>query len=105
MRQTLPAQKKLEGAVVRLVLEYPQEWEAAIDDAALREYTAGCSNFTWSSVRRSLGRIRIPEDQAIGSLTPGVLKIYWRANHTASDDAEGLQKLAQELITQAQTLD
>ena len=42
LRSALPAPKKMEGAVVRLVLEYPQELEAAIDDAALRQHTAGC---------------------------------------------------------------
>ena len=39
--KALPHAPKLEGAIVRLVLEYPREWEALIDEAALREYTSG----------------------------------------------------------------
>ena len=103
LRQALPIQEKLEGAIVRLVLEYPQEWEAAIDDAGLREYTAGCFEFHLVKRPQVVGRIRIPEDQAIGSFTPDeLLKIYWRANHLEENEVETLSALAEQLLQESQ---
>ncbi len=103
LRQALPTQEKLEGAVVRLVLEYPQEWEAAIDDAGLREYAAGCFEFHLVKRPQVVGRVRIPEDQAIGSITPAeLLKIYWRANHLEEGEVENLSALAEQLLQENQ---
>ena len=77
-----------------------------IDEASLRDYARDAFEFHLVKRPQMDTRVRLPEDQAVGSLTPlELLDLYWRANHTASDDAEGLQKLAQELIAQAQTPD
>ena len=106
IRLALPPQKVLEGAILRLVLEYPRELEATIDEASLRDYARDAFEFHLVKRPQVDTRVRLPEDQAVGSLTPlELLDLYWRANHTASDDAEGLQKLAQDLINQAQTPD
>jgi exonuclease SbcD len=102
LRQALPAKEKLEGAVVRLVLEYPQEWEAAIDDASLREYTAGCFEFHLVKRPQVAGRVRIPDDQTIGSFTPSeLLKIYWRANHLDESEVDALAALAEQLLQES----
>jgi DNA repair protein SbcD/Mre11 len=97
--KTLPAASKLEGAIVRLVLEYPREWETLIDEAALREYTSGA--FEFHLIRRPMveARARLAQDGTVGSLTPlELLDRYWRANHVDASDREKLQKLAQEII-------
>jgi DNA repair protein SbcD/Mre11 len=99
LREALPAPAKLDGAIVRLVLEYPQEWEASIDDAGLREYTGGCFEFHLVKRPQIAGRVRIPEDQSIGSYTPGqLLEIYWHANHLDEDEIENLSTLAAQLL-------
>ena len=96
---SLPAASKLAGAIVRLVLEYPREWEALIDEAALREYASGA--FELHLIRRPMveARARLAQDGTVGSLTPlELLDRYWRANHVDAADREKLQKLAQEII-------
>ena len=96
---SLPAASKLAGAIVRLVLEYPREWESLIDEAALREYTSGA--FEFHLIRRPMveARARLAQDGTVGSLTPlELLDRYWRANHVDAADREKLQKLAQEII-------
>jgi len=96
---SLPAASRLAGAIVRLVLEYPREWETLIDEAALREYTSGA--FEFHLVRRPMveARARLAQDGTVGSLTPlELLDRYWRANHVDATDREKLQKLAQEII-------
>ncbi len=95
----LPPAETLEGAITRLVIEYPRDWDTLIDEAALREYTA--SSFEFHLVKRPQieARIRLPEDQTIGSLTPlELLDLYWRASHTPAPDVETLSQLARQII-------
>lgn len=91
--------EKLVGAIVRLVLEYPRDWEAIIDEAALREYTAECFEFHLVKRPQMATRIRLPDNQAIGSLTPlELLDLYWRASHVPVEDCESLSRLAAEVV-------
>ena len=95
----LPPLERLQGAIVRLVLEYPRDWEASVDEAALRQYMDGCLEF--HLVKRPLieTRIRLPENQAVGSLGPlQLLELYLLSNHTAPAECETLSKLAEEVI-------
>jgi exonuclease SbcD len=95
----LPAAGQLDGCVLRLVLEYPRDWEALIDEAALREYTAPCFEFHLVKRPQVETRVRIPDQQSVGSLSPlELLEIYWKATHTPAEDTEPLRKLAQEVI-------
>jgi len=98
LRAVLPPPGELEGAIVRLTLEYPRDWEALIDEAALQEHAARA--FEFHLIRRPLmeTRIRLPEDQAIGSLTPlELLDLYWR-DKFSDEDLPALMKLAGEVI-------
>jgi exonuclease SbcD len=95
----LPQASKLEGAVVRLILEYPREWEALIDETALRQYTSEVFEFHF--IRRPMveARARLAQDETVGSLTPlELLDRYWRASHVDAPDRDNLQKLAAEII-------
>jgi DNA repair protein SbcD/Mre11 len=99
LRQALPAAERLAGAVVRLVIEYPRDWEALIDDAALREYAG--ESFEFQLVKRPQleARIRLPGDQAIGSLSPlELLELYWKASHEKGSDPAALNQLATQVI-------
>jgi DNA repair protein SbcD/Mre11 len=93
----LPKANELEGAIVRLTVEYPREWDTLIDDAALRKHTEAAFEFHLVKRPQVEARIRLPADQTVSSLSPlDLLDQYWRASHT--EDAEDLQKLAQEII-------
>jgi exonuclease SbcD len=97
----LPKPKGLEGAIVRLTVEYPREWDTLIDDAALRKHTESCFEFHLVKRPQVEARIRLPADQTISSLSPlDLLDQYWRAAHTVDNgDREALQKLAFEIIS------
>jgi exonuclease SbcD len=93
--KALPRTPKLEGAIVRLVLEYPREWEALIDEAALRQYTSG--SFEFHLVKRPLveARARLAQEEGVSSLTPlELLDRYWRSSHATPSEQASLQKLA-----------
>lgn len=99
LSQALPPAEQIEGAIVRLVLEYPREWESLIDESALREHTAAAFEFQLIKRPQMEARIRLPDGQAVGSLTPlELLNTYWDANHVQADEKEALKNLAQNLI-------
>jgi exonuclease SbcD len=99
----LPSKKGLEGAVVRLVLDYPRDWEKLIDEAALREYTAGAFELHLVKRPQVEARIRLPEDRAVGSLSPlELLEVYWNGSHVPAEEQVELKKLAEEIIQEGE---
>ena len=93
----LPSAKALEDAIVRLTVEYPREWDTLIDDTALRKHAETAFEFHLVKRPQVEARIRLPADQTVSSLSPlDLLDQYWKASHM--EDAEELQKLAQEIL-------
>ena len=97
LKAELPNPEEMEGAIVRLTVEYPREWDTLIDDGALRKRAENAFEFHLVKRPQVEARIRLPADQTVSSLSPlDLLDQYWKASHT--DDAEELQKLAQEIL-------
>ncbi len=103
--KALPHTKKLEGAIVRLVLEYPRDWETLIDEAALREYTSMAFEFHFIKRPMVEARARLSQDEGVSSLTPlELLDRFWRSGHVTPAEQAGLQKLAQEIMQEPEDL-
>lgn len=103
--KALPQVEKLDDAIVRLVLEYPRDWEALIDEVALREYTSRA--FEFHLIKRPLAdvRARLAQDEGVSSLTPlELLDVFWRSSHVTPSDEARLQKLAQEIMEEPEDL-
>jgi DNA repair protein SbcD/Mre11 len=99
LRDALPPPDQLEGAIVRLVLEYPREWEAMIDETSLREHAEDAFEFHLVKRPQQENRIRLPEDQTMGSLSAlELLQLYWQANHTDEKETQDLLDLAGHII-------
>jgi exonuclease SbcD len=97
LKSALPAAEALEGAIVRLTVDYIREWDTLIDEPTLRRYTEAAFEFHLIKRPQIESRIRLPGDQTVSSLSPlELLDQYWRASH--ADEAEALQKLAKEII-------
>jgi exonuclease SbcD len=95
----LPKPKKMEGAIIRLVVDYPREWENLIDESALRRAAETAFEFHLVKRPEMETRVRLPEDQSIGSLSPQMLlEIYWRSTHTEKDEVKALGNLAERVI-------
>jgi len=98
LKAELPDPDKMEGAIVRLTVEYPREWDTLIDDGALRKHAENAFEFHLVKRPQVEARIRLPADQTVSSLSPlDLLDQYWKASHT--EDAEALQQLAQEILS------
>jgi exonuclease SbcD len=97
LMSALPGPAELEGAIVRLTVHYPREWDPLIDESALRQAAAGAFEFHLVKRPQIEARIRLPADRTVSSLTPlELLEQYWSASHT--DDAAELQKLAKGIL-------
>jgi hypothetical protein len=92
---TLPAQNEMADAIVRLVLEYPRAWAPLIDDRAIQEHAVDAFEFHLVKRPQMDERIRLPQDQTVGDLSPSeLLEKYWQASHVPEEDVEALQELA-----------
>ncbi len=98
LKDALPRPKEIEGAIIRLTVEYPREYDSLIDESALRKYAENAFEFHIVKRPQMEARIRLPADQTVSSLSPlDLLDQYWRAAKV--EDADALQKLAQEIIS------
>jgi exonuclease SbcD len=99
LKSALPRPKEIEGAILRLTVDYPREFDPLIDEAALRKYAETAFEFHLARRPQMEARIRLPADQTVSSLSPlELLDQYWRAAKV--EDADVLQKLAQEILTE-----
>ena len=98
LKKTLPSVKDMSEAIVRLVVDYPREWDSLIDEAALRKYTEGTFEFHLVKRPQSESRVRIAEGQVVSSLSQLDLLVQY-FDSAKTKDADELQKLAQEIIS------
>jgi len=100
LKAALPPQEELDGAIIKLIVEYPREYDALIDEPAIRKHAAAAFEFHLVRRPQAEARVRLPGEQTAGSLSPlDLLQQYWLARGTDPAEADALQKLAQEIIT------
>jgi exonuclease SbcD len=97
--EALPSQNEMSEAIVRLVVEYPREWDTLIDEPALRKYTEHTFEFHFVKRPQSEARVRLPEGQVVGSLSPLELLEQYLTSAKVTN-ADELKKLAQEIISE-----
>ena len=93
----------LSDAIVKLVVEYPRELDTLIDESSLRKHAQGAFEFHLVKRPQIEARVRIPEGQVVSSMSPlELLSQYF--DSAKVKDADELQKLAEEIISE-DTLD
>jgi len=103
LQAQLPPQEDLQNAILRMVIEYPREWETLIDEAALRNLTETAFEFHLVKRPHIEARVRLPEGRAASSLgVTELLDIYWDASHSnmAQEKKQALNALAKSIIDQ-----
>ena len=97
LKSALP--NDMSGAIVKLVVEYPREWDILIDESALRKHAENAFEFHLVKKPKVESRVRIPEGQVVSSMSPlDLLAQYFDVSK--ADDKDSLQKLAQEIISE-----
>lgn len=98
LREALPSPEEMFDAIVRLVVEYPREWDSAMDESALRKYAAGAFEFHFVKRPQIEARARLGEGQIVSSLSPfDLLEQYFNAAKVLN--ADELKELAREIIS------
>lgn len=100
--EALPPRKDIKDAILRLVIEYPRDWETLIDESALRE--AAEQAFEFHLIRRPVvqPRIRLPGGQSYSSIPPQELLVkYLESQKEKEKEVEILKQIAEEVIKRA----
>jgi DNA repair protein SbcD/Mre11 len=93
----MPKPRDMMDAIVRLTVEYPRELDVLIDETALRKYAEHAFEFHLVKRPKVEARVRIPQGQAISSLSPmDLLTQYF--DSAKINDAEELSELARQII-------
>ncbi len=93
----LPAREDLAEVILRLTIEYPREWEALIDENAIRDYAEPAFDFHLGRKPLLDARIRLPDNDTLSSAAPmELLGLYWDTLHL--NETGELDRLAQEII-------
>jgi len=91
--------KDMSDAIVKLIVEYPRELDTLIDESALRKHAEKAFEFHLVKRPQIESRVRIPEGQVVSSMSPlDLLGQYF--DSAKIEDADELQKLAQEIISE-----
>ncbi len=97
----LPANRQ--GAIVRLIVNYPRAWSDLIDEPALRRQLADTFEFHLILRPQMDSRIRLSAEQTISSQQPiDLLHQYFQAEHVATDEMEALDQLARQVLSEGQ---
>jgi exonuclease SbcD len=99
LKSALPPVAMLEGAIIRLSVDYPREWDTLIDDSAMRKYAGMAFEFHLVKHPQINARIRLSADKEVSSLGPlELLDQYWSAGQIDINEAALLSRLAKEII-------
>jgi exonuclease SbcD len=101
--KAFPDDEQLKDAIFRLVVYYPREWDALIDEAEIRRKAGSAFEFHFIRRPQIQARIRLPKDRNLSEIPPvEVLNLYWNVMTDNVMDVEELNKLAVDIFKKAQ---
>lgn len=97
----LPDPDTLEGAICRLQLTYPRDWESIIDEKMIHQHFKLAFSFKIIKHRLEGARVRLGEIGSIESLAPlDLLAEYWKSIDVDEPESLELQQLAGEILSE-----
>jgi exonuclease SbcD len=97
--RVLPAKEKLSGAICRLKLSYPADWEPLLDEKMINDHFAEAFSLQIQKHRQSERRARLGDTVPVESMTPlELLDTYWRSKAFDGTEIEAMRQLAQEVL-------
>lgn len=95
----LPAPEKVAGAICRIQLSYPRDWEPLLDENAINAHFAEAFSLQIQKHRQLEKRARLGDTAGVESLPPAeLLAAYWRSNGLNESEIEALQALAADIL-------
>ena len=93
--EALGSKNELEDAIVRLVIEYPRDYETMINEEEIRKYAE--ESFEFHLIRRPIieARLRLPDDHSISDMTDlELLKLYLKSIALEPDELKEIEEIA-----------
>ncbi len=98
MRQ-LPKEDEVVGAVCRVRLSYPRDWEPLVDELAINGRFKEALSLQIQKNRQMDNRARLGDTVGVENLTAEeLLEQYWRTIDMETAEMEAMQKLAEEVF-------
>ncbi len=95
----LPSPEAVEGAICRVQLSYPRDWEPLLDENALNDYFAAALSVQIQKHRHLEKRARLGDTVTVEELTPAdLLAAYWRSSGLDEAEITAMQALAAEVL-------
>ena len=99
IKNALPAPEKMKDAIIKLLIDYPRDFEKSINENEIREYASAAFEFHLIKRPQIETRVRLAEGQALTSMSPlDLLEKYWQAMHVEPTESERLQALAKQIL-------
>ncbi|MDX1613598.1 MAG: exonuclease SbcCD subunit D [Candidatus Promineifilaceae bacterium] len=99
----LPGPEEVTGAICRLKLRYPRDWEPLLDEAAISERFAEALSFHIQKQHTISNRARLGDTVAVETLGPvELLDQYWETIDLDPDEAAAMRKLSQEVLGESE---
>lgn len=98
--QQLPEPEEVAGAVCRVRLTYPRDWEPLVDELAISARFKEALSLQIQKNRQMDNRARLGDTVGVEDLTKEeLLAQYWRTIDMETAETEAMQKLANEVFT------
>jgi exonuclease SbcD len=95
----LPDSETVAGAVCRVQLTYPRDWESLLDEKTIQDHFSEALSVQIQKHRQLDKRTRLGDTLAVESMTPQeLLDTYWKTIGLDVDEAEVMQQLAAEIL-------
>ncbi len=95
-----PPEDELDGAIFRLIMDYPRSIESMINEADIREKAASAFEFHLVRHPRAEARSRLADSQGISSMNRDEqLDAYWKSLRVDEDERETLNQMAKSIFS------
>lgn len=95
----LPSSDDTVGAICRVQLSYPRDWEPLLDESAIFERFSGALSIQIQKHRQTSKRIRLGDTVDVDELTPEeLLNQYWQSVGLDNEESRIMQELAKDVL-------
>jgi DNA repair protein SbcD/Mre11 len=99
IEQQLPPANLIEGAICRLQLRYPRDWEPLLDERVILAHFENAFSIQIQKHRLDDRRARLGDTAAVETMSPlELLDLYWQTTDLDPDEQTAMQALAQEVL-------
>lgn len=100
--EQLPSRERIAGAICRLIVSYPAEYEALLDEDAVRAHYADALDFRLVKQRTTDDKVKTPDGAELQALPPDeLLQRYLKMRQFDEAEAAELQTMATEIFATA----